>query len=56
MDAIDHLGLLANLEHEYCELNHGPDTQNEKRPAVDYIIQPFGSNANEIEAVTVLFS
>ena len=49
MDAIDHLGLLAQLDEEFCELNHGPGTGHEKRPAVDYIIQPFGYTVNEIE-------
>lgn len=53
MNAIDKLGLLAQLEHEFCELNHGPDTYLEKRPAVDYIIQPFGYNVNEIEEASV---
>ena len=53
MDAINILGLLAQLENEHCELNHGPDTAHEKRPAVDYIIQPFGYTVNEIEEVAV---
>ena len=53
MDAIDKLGLLANLQGESCELNHGPNTRREKHPAVDYIIQPFGYNVNEIEEVSV---
>ena len=53
MDAINTLGLLAQLEEEYCELNHGPGTHNERRPAVDYIIQPFGYNVNEIEEVAM---
>jgi hypothetical protein len=53
MNAIEKLGLLAQLEEEFCELNHGPDTHHEKRPAVDYIIQPFGYNVNEIEEVCV---
>lgn len=53
MDAINILGLLAQLEDEYCELNHGPDTDHEKRQAVDYIIQPFGYSVNEIEEVAV---
>jgi len=53
MEAIDRLALLANLENEFCELNHGPKTHRDKRPAVDYIIQPFGYNVNEIEEVAV---
>ena len=52
MDAIDTLGLLAQLEEEFCELNHGPDTSHEKHPAVDYIIQPFGYSVNEVEDFT----
>ncbi|MDH4319107.1 MAG: hypothetical protein OEV64_11995 [Desulfobulbaceae bacterium] len=52
MDAIDTLGLLAQLEEESCELNHGPDTAHEKHPAVDYIIQPFGYSVNEVEDFT----
>lgn len=53
MDAIDHLGLLAQLENEYCELNHGPQTDQHNHPAVDFIIQPFGYNVNELEEVAV---
>ncbi len=53
MDAVDKLGLLAHMAEEYCELNHGPDTGNEKRAAVDYIIQPFGYTVNDIEEVAV---
>ena len=53
MDAINQLGLMAQLDNEFCELNHGPKTHQEKRPAVDYIIQPFGYNVNEIEEVAV---
>lgn len=53
MNAIDILGLLAQLVDETCELNHGPGTHDEKRPAVDYIIQPFGYTVNEIEEVSV---
>jgi len=53
MDAIDRLGLLAHLEDEYCELNHGPSTNHKKFPAVDYIIQPFGYTVNDIEEVAV---
>ena len=53
MDAIDKLGLLAQLDKECCELNHGPDTDHDKRAAVDYIIQPFGYTKNEVEEVAV---
>lgn len=53
MDAIDHLGLLAQLENEHCELNHGPNTDTKHYPAVDYIVQPFGYTINELEEVAV---
>ena len=53
MDATEKLALLAQLETECCELNHGPDTHHEKRAAVDYIIQPFGYTVNDIEEVAV---
>ncbi len=53
MDAVQSLMLLAQLEEECCELNHGPGTYNEKRRAVDYVIQPFGYTVNEIEEVAV---
>ena len=46
MNAIDHLGLLAQLENEFCEFYHAPKPHNERHPAVDYIIQPFGYNVN----------
>jgi len=53
MDAIDRLGLLANLQKEFCELNHGFNSHREEHPAVDYIIQPFGYNVNKIEEVSM---
>lgn len=53
MDAVDIVELMAQLEEEHCELNHGPDSQDEKRTAVDYIVQPFGYTVNEIEDVVV---
>jgi hypothetical protein len=45
MNAIDRLELLANLKNEHCELNHGPNTDHEKRPAIDYIVQLIGHDA-----------
>lgn len=52
MDAIDKLGLLAQLKEESCSLNHGPYTDHEEHQAVNYIIQPVGANVNDIEEVT----
>ncbi len=53
MDEIDRIRLLADLEGEFCELNHGPDTRKEDFPAADYIVLPVGYTENEIEDVTV---
>lgn len=53
MEGVDILGLLAELKGEYCELNHGTDSHNEKRIAVDYIIQPFGYTIADVEEVAV---
>lgn len=53
MNDVEKLALLANLEEEFCELNHGPDTHHLKIPAVDYIVQPFGYNTSDIEQVSV---
>jgi len=51
IDAIDKLGLLANLSESYCELSHGIDT--EKKKAVDYLVVPMGyKESNGIETVT----
>ncbi len=52
MDEIDRLQLLANLSEEFCELNHGPDTNREDFPASNYTITPIGYTDNEIEEVT----
>ena len=51
MDALNTLVLRAQLAEEHCELHHGPHTHHEKRPAVDYLVQPFGKVVNEIEEV-----
>ncbi len=51
MNAIDGLQLLAELEGEHCELNHGPDTRAEDFPAVDYIVIPFGYKIDEVQEV-----
>lgn len=53
MNEIDKLRLLAELDSEYCELNHGPETRHEDFPATDYIIMPFGYEENEISDVAV---
>lgn len=53
MHEIEKLALLANLEEERCELNHGPQTAHLKIPAIDYIIQPFGYHVNDIEEIAV---
>ncbi|MFH1217889.1 MAG: hypothetical protein V1706_15455 [Pseudomonadota bacterium] len=53
MNEIDKLQLLAELTHECCELNHGPDTRKENFPASDFIIMPFGYAENEVTDVAV---
>ncbi len=45
--------LITQLEGEFCELNHGPDTHYKKRVAVDFIVQPFGYTDNGIEDITM---
>ncbi len=47
MDEIDRLQLLAELDSEFCELNHGPDSHKEDHPASDYIVMPFGYAEDE---------
>jgi hypothetical protein len=51
MHETDRLRLLAELDTDFCELNHGPDTSQENFPASDYIVTPFGYSENEIEEV-----
>ena len=51
MDAIDTLHLLAELDGGFCELNHGPESHYKEHPATDYIVQPFGYNATDVEQV-----
>ena len=53
MDAIDKVRLMADLHKDHCSLNHGPGTDNEKFPAADYIIVPFGYEEKEGVEVTV---
>lgn len=53
MNEIDKLQLLAELTHEFCELNHGPDTHRENFPASDFIIMPFGYAENAVTDVAV---
>lgn len=50
MDAIDKLGLLADLENQHCHLNHGPGIDLTKIKAVDYIVQPIGKTKVEDES------
>ncbi len=42
MNAIDKLQLLAELDDEFCQLNHGPVTVSTDYPACDYIVLPVG--------------
>ncbi|HLD90724.1 MAG TPA: hypothetical protein VI911_06905 [Patescibacteria group bacterium] len=53
MDAIEKLQLLVELTDAHCELNHGPNTRNEKFPAVDYITIPLGKD-NLVENTLVV--
>lgn len=53
MNEIDRLQLLAELDEEFCELNHGPDTARENFPATDYIVIPFGYKEDEVNEVCV---
>ncbi len=51
MNAIDRLGLLAELDHACCELNHGVGTKCEDYPAADFIVLPFGHPEDMVTAV-----
>ena len=42
MDAIDKVKMMAELSHDHCSLNHGPEISNDNIPAADYIVTPFG--------------
>ena len=53
MNEMDQVRLLADLEEEHCELNHGPNTNPEEYPATDYLILPIGFEENSIQSVTV---
>lgn len=53
MDEIDKIQLMADLDHEHCELNHGPSVKGENFPASDYIILPFGYPENDLTDVAV---
>lgn len=53
MNEIEKIRLLADLEEEHCELNHGPNTNPGDYPAADYVSIPFGYKENSIKAVTV---
>jgi hypothetical protein len=53
MNDIDQIRLLADLDEEHCELNHGPDTNPEEYQATDYLILPIGYREDSIQSVTV---
>lgn len=53
MNEIDMVQLMAELVHEHCELNHGPNTRGEDFPASDYIILPMGYSEDSIQEVCV---
>ncbi len=53
MNAIDRLGLLAELEDSFCELNHGPDTVQSDYPACDYLVVPIGYRQEEHTEIVV---
>ncbi len=52
MNEIDKIQLLADLHSEHCELNHGPNSDPENFPAIDYIVIPLGQKENTTESVT----
>ena len=53
MNEIEQIRLLADLEEEHCELNHGPNTNPEEYQATDYLILPIGYQEDSIQTVTV---
>jgi hypothetical protein len=53
MDAIDKVRMMADLHKDHCSLNHGPDISNEKIPAADYIVIPFGYEESEGKEIAV---
>ena len=53
MNEIERLQLLAQLDSEHCELNHGPDTSCKDFPATDYLVLPFGYPEDDITDVAV---
>jgi hypothetical protein len=53
MDTINTLHLLAELDHEHCHLNHGPDVECQNIPAVDYLVIPVGYKDNAVQDVAV---
>jgi len=42
MDRFDHLHLLAELDSEHCQLNHGPGVDTRQIAATDYLVLPVG--------------
>lgn len=53
MNQAESIVLLAELENEYCGLNHGPMADKHDRRACDYIVTPVGSRKNGHESVSV---
>jgi hypothetical protein len=49
MDAFDRFALLAELEHEICGLNHGPQEKGLIHQAHDYLVLPVGLQAQQPE-------
>ena len=47
MDEIDKVRLMAELHRDHCSLNHGPGTADDKVPAADYLVIPFGYEEKE---------
>lgn len=42
MDTFNRLHLLAELDSEHCQLNHGPGVDTSRIAATDYLVQPVG--------------
>ncbi len=51
MDGLDRIRLLAELEDDFCELNHGPYTKREDYQAANYLVVPVGYKKNKVEEV-----
>ena len=42
MNSFDRLHLLAELDSEHCQLNHGPGVDTSRIAATDYLVLPIG--------------